>query len=563
MNKASAQVQKQNALAALQNNCVEEARRLLEKLCRKNRSDAEAWYMLGAANGMLGLYDKSEKCNRRVIAILPAHYQAHSNLGAALREQGKPAEALQHFTEALRIRPDYLMAYSNMASTLRDLRRFGEAIACYQKTLEIDPRQADAHYHLGDVYWLTGNLDTAVQHFQETLRLDPGFVKAATSIAGILKSRKQYEEALAVLSPYLSGAAGEIPVAAVLAFAGLCRYVGRCDEATERLEALRSESGRKLSEEDRVAIHFHLGALYDGRGDFENAFANYQTGNRLRPRSSPDEEFPHELLETVVAAFSADFLGRAPRAENASELPVFIVGMPRSGTTLTEQILCSHPMVAGGGELKFLREAIEGMQEVIGSQRPYPHCLVELTQAHGNRIAEGYLGRLEECAGGQAARITDKLPWNFWHLGMVDLLFPGARVIHCTREPLDTCVSIYFQNFVDGHEFGRDLREIGRVYNIYRQLMDHWRSVLEYPMLEVDYEELVADPETSSRRLIEFCGLPWDDQCLQFHDNDRLVMTASADQVRRPIYKTSIQRWKNYQAFLGPLISELENYQRP
>ena len=255
--------------------------------------------------------------------------------------------------------------------------------------------------------------------------------------------------------------------------------------------------------------------------------------------------------------FTADFLKRARRADNASELPVFIIGMPRSGTSLVEQILSSHPRIFGGGELKWVVDVVKETQDVIGSALPFPDCLNEASQKHCNTLAEHYLMKIAALSDGQSARVTDKMPANFWNLGLISLLFPKGRVIHCQRDPVDTCLSIYFQNFSEGHGFAYDLREIGKAYNLYLQMMEHWGKVLDYPILNINYEELVNNQESVTRRLLDFCDIAWDDKCLQFQDSERMVYTASSDQVRRPIYKSSLSRWKNYQAFLGPLIEEL------
>jgi hypothetical protein len=233
--------------------------------------------------------------------------------------------------------------------------------------------------------------------------------------------------------------------------------------------------------------------------------------------------------------------------------------MPRSGTSLVEQILCSHPAIYGAGELAFLTEAADELWKMTGSALPYPGYLQGIKHVHLETVAKNYLDKLSRLATGNELRITDKMPANYWYLGLIYLLFPKARVIHCVRNPLDTCLSIYFQNFANAHKYTNNLKSIGRVYTIYRQLMGYWRSVLEYPIMDVQYEELLANQEAVSRRLVEYCGLPWDGRCLQFQDNPRMVMTASHDQVRRAFYKTSINRWKNYQPFIGPLLAELGN----
>ena len=232
-------------------------------------------------------------------------------------------------------------------------------------------------------------------------------------------------------------------------------------------------------------------------------------------------------------------------------------GMPRSGTTLIEQIMASHPQVHGAGELNLIHRMASEFPSLLGSATPYPQCIAQATAQKLERIAQTYLGELQK-RGGKASRVTDKAPINFLHLGLIDLLFPGARVIHCARDPLDTCLSCYFQPFSGEYSFTYDLGHLGAYYRLYENLMVHWRQILRVPVFEVRYEELVADQERMIRALIEFCGLPWDDRCLKFYETERTVATASFDQVRKPIYAGSVGRWRRYEAYLEPLISALK-----
>jgi len=258
----------------------------------------------------------------------------------------------------------------------------------------------------------------------------------------------------------------------------------------------------------------------------------------------------------VIATFGAEFFARTDRAGSQSELPVFIVGMPRSGTTLVEQILASHPMVHGAGELDYMRRIMQTLPERLGVQRPIPECAANIDTALAERIAEEHLQHLREHSA-SALRITDKTPSNFLRLGLIALLFPKARIIHCQRDPLDTCLSCYFLRFGQGQAFAYDLDDLGRYYRDCARLMEHWRRVLPSPLLEVPYEALVADQEGWSRRLIAFLGLDWDDRCLAFYRSERQVKTASVWQVRQPVYASSIGRWRRYAKHLGPLFAAL------
>jgi len=246
-----------------------------------------------------------------------------------------------------------------------------------------------------------------------------------------------------------------------------------------------------------------------------------------------------------------------PRASVRSDRPVFIVGMPRSGTSLIEQILASHPQVFGAGELTDIVRLPLSLHTMLGTERKYPQCLSLLTQDRIDTFAQHYLDKLASLSP-DASRVIDKMPGNFMHLGFIELLFPDARIIHCMRDPLDTCLSCYFQDFSRSHPYSYDLENLGAFYNEYRKIMQHWRSVLSIPMYEIQYEELVADQEMKSRELVEFCGLEWDERCLNFHETKRYVGTASYDQVRQPMYKKSAGRWKNYENRIDVLKKSLK-----
>jgi len=245
-----------------------------------------------------------------------------------------------------------------------------------------------------------------------------------------------------------------------------------------------------------------------------------------------------------------------PRASIRSERPLFITGMPRSGTTLVEQILSSHPDVHGAGELADIGEMAESLPARLGTQLQFPQCLSHVTTAHLDQLATGYLDTLERLSP-DARRVTDKM-LGFIYLGLIELVLPGARIIHCVRDPMDTCLSGYFQDFSRSHPYSYDLHNLGVYYRSYQKIMHNWKNVLSLPIMEVQYEDMVTNQEVTSRKVIDFCGLEWDERCLDFHKNERFVGTASYNQVRRPMYKTSLGRWKKYEQFLEPLKKALQ-----
>jgi hypothetical protein len=316
------------------------------------------------------------------------------------------------------------------------------------------------------------------------------------------------------------------------------------------IEAVLAEGqGRALA--DRLSAHFALGKAYLDIGDSARAFQHLDAGNRWkRATFSYDPEAADRWLQRIADTFTPEFLDQRQGAGTPTELPVFIIGMPRSGTTLVEQILSSHPQVVGAGELPALRLIVEG-------SGAFPQDMKTMTRDDMARLGQHYLARVTALAQGRL-RLVDKMPINFFYAGLISLILPGARIIHCRRDPVDTCLSCYTKHFAGEMLFAYDQVELGAFYRAYQRLMAHWAQVLPAEhYLEVDYEAVVDDLEGEARRLIGFLGLPWDEACLRFHDNRRVVRTASVNQVRQPIYTTSKGRWHRYANHLGPLLAAL------
>ncbi|NND59083.1 MAG: sulfotransferase, partial [Gammaproteobacteria bacterium] len=297
--------------------------------------------------------------------------------------------------------------------------------------------------------------------------------------------------------------------------------------------------------------------LHDRRREFEQAFGHFEAANRLC-RTDFDPDNHRQLGDRIVSAYNKADFSALPRSSETSSLPVFIVGLPRSGTTLVEQIISSHPRAAGAGELALIRLQAFALPQMLGSDTPYPECVNEADNKLLDRLASQYLERLT-AAGTDVDRITDKMWQNYENLGFARLLLPQARIIHCRRDPRDALLSCYFQLFgLGGIPFSYDRDNLLTAYQVYRQLMEHWRDTLSIPMLEIDYESLVDDPDAQIRRLIDYIDLPWDDGCLEFYRNRRGVATASYDQVRQPIYTESVRRHDNYRPWLGEWFDSID-----
>jgi tetratricopeptide (TPR) repeat protein len=522
----------------------------------------EVWNDLGNLLTTLERLDEAAHCYEEVLARRPDAV-SHCNLGNVRLRQHRLNEAIDHYRQALTLDPERAEFNNNLGNALRQQGELAGAEAALREALRLDPNYAEAYANLGLVLTAKGRttglekggalaLEEGLTSFRRALVLKPDYELAVTGEATILERQGEFEQAYARLAPFLE--AGELSV--VLTFASLCRPLRRCHEAIALLQRLLDRDGPHLEVSDRIALHFSLGPLLDAAGEYDRAFDQYHQGNDLARAIRPFDLQAHvQRNKAIMATYSKDFMAQAPRAAQISERPVFIVGMPRSGTTLVEQILASHPAVFGAGELNEMHSIVADLE--TRASYPYPQCIESLTPDYCSEIAQRYLAFIDGLAPPQAQRVTDKMPSNYLHLGLITLLFPQARIIHCVRDPLDTCLSCYFQDFDERLPFTYDLTLLGAYYAEYQRLMAHWRSVLDSPWLEVRYEDLVADQEGVSRVLVEHCGLEWDERCLRFYETQRLVSTASYDQVRQPLYSRSVGRWRYYERHLGPLRQAL------
>ncbi|MDH3513718.1 MAG: sulfotransferase, partial [Gammaproteobacteria bacterium] len=424
-----------------------------------------------------------------------------------------------------------------------------EAETHYRKAVEVKPDFTEAHINLATTQRVQGKFPEALESYQRALMLAPDNPEAVGGAASMLERLGRFDEARAIMAPAIEQGINSISLA--LPYAAVSRYTGEKDQAVTLLEPMLADetNNRALRREG----HFMLGKLYDSDKKYDEAFHHYQAANAL-DSAKFDIEGNGRAFDSLIGLFVEAPHHRRARASNRSRLPVFIVGMPRSGTTLTEQILASHPLVHGAGELRHMGDIRKSLPGLTGV--PWPQCMDRLDRQLLDNIAQEHLERLARLGPGKA-RVTDKMPHNFLLLGLIDLLFPEARVIHCRRDPMDNCLSIYFQQFNEEHAYANNLEHLGLYYRQYERMMAHWRTVLRIPVLDIQYEEAVANPEQNARRLIEFCGLDWDDRCLRFYESDRVVNTPSYDQVRQPIYNKSVARWKRYEAHLEPLKRSL------
>ena len=504
---------------------------------------------LGIALKDLGRPEDAITHYEQAIAIMPNYAEAHSSLGNVLQELGRPEEAVTHHKQALAIRPDYAEAHSNLGNALKELGRPEDAITHYEQAIAIQPDFAMAHYNLGIALDELSRPEEAITRYEQALAIKPDYAEAHNNLGNALDElgRQEdaithYEQALAINPDYAE------------AHRNLSKIKPKQEQVSIIEKLLKKPS---LSETDEIHCHFALGNIHNNVKTFNKAFEHYNKANTLKRKSVIyDSQNYSANVDRLIKVYSNGYFQGTTACGSESELPVFIVGMPRSGTSLVEQIVSSHPQVHGAGELASFGRFEEAIAEQFKASNPYPECMALCNESVALGFSEKYLEELRNYSH-DAKRITDKMPANFARIGLIKTLFPKARIIHCQRNALDTCTSNFLNYFAVGNEYSFDLLELGQYYLDYERLMAHWCSLFPTEILAVQYEDLVMNQEKISRQLIEHIGLEWDECCLNFHKNKRAVNTFSSMQVRQPIYAHSINRWKHYEKHLAPLIAIL------
>ena len=539
---------------------AESLEKTLELTAAATSPNPEIRANLGNAYAQLSNFQSAAVNYQRAIAIgreqsreLP---EVHRNLANAWLQLGRPGKALNSITEANRLLPGNIAIQLTMANILPETGRQEEAIACYQEILKRNNNSPQVHTNLANVLRHTGDLSQAFSHYNQAIELDPAFDEAYYNRAvahmdnGDLTASREDASRAIELNPVYGKAHGLI-----------ASLENAASESNLGLNALQEAfAQRELPPEQKMHLAFALGKSLEGAKQYDKAFAYYRLANTLRRKAiyyDEEEEltFFTNLKQTITPA-SIQSGSRIQRHENNKIRPVFILGMPRSGTTLVEQILASHPEVHAAGEVSYLSQSISGELKTPNGI-DYTADLEHATAASISRIADNYLTQLGKNTHERRV-ITDKLPMNFFHVGLIKMAFPDATVIHCQRNPLDTCLSIYKNFFAaQGHNYSYDLAELARYYAHYQDLMRYWQKTMPGFMYELSYEALVKNQEEESKKLIEASGLDWHADCLDFHKTERQVLTLSATQVRQPMYNKSVEFWRNYETGLTPIIEIL------
>lgn len=473
---------------------------------------------LGGYLNDLGKLKEAAESYRRALAINPEFAEAHNNLGNVYSEWGNMDDALSSYQSALAIKPEYADAYNNIGNAYTTLHRLDEAIENYEKTLTINPDHAEAHYNLGLALLEQGELDEAAANFRKALTIKPGYAEAHRNLVGIERPD--------------------------------------VDEDVRSMEDAYKQTSS--NEQDRMHLAFGLGKAFEGLHDYEKAFDYLAEGNRIKRGTfsySIDEDL--DFFKNTMTAFEPSLFAKYQGEGCDHELPIFILGMPRSGSTLVEQILASHPHVHGAGELDNLQQILSSCFD-INNEETYPDNIQEIGGIQLKRSGQEYIKAIKGLAP-DSRFIVNKMLDNYKYIGLIKLILPNAKVIHCKRDPVDTCFSIFKNYFVGTHPYAYDLVELGQYYKLYSRLMDHWYQVIPDFIYDIEYEEMISDQAGQTKALLDYCGLEWDDACLEFYKLDRPVKTVSSAQVRKPIYADSVQLWKHYEKQLAPLLDVLNN----
>lgn len=598
-----------DAIAAYRGERGDEAERLIRQILARQPDNVAALQIMGALAGQTDRLPLAIRVVQRAVTLQPDLASAHVQLAGLFRVDGKFAGAIEELETAMRLQPTSGDAYNDLGLVYLAQGQFRRAADYFRHALRLDPESGLGHYNLALALEGLGQPAAAIDHLQDAVRLRPALPDTHYRLGLLLEKEGRREFAIESLRAAAALRPGT-------AFALLCeaRILGLVGDDARREELIRrailleprnsdahtmlatiliqhgrfeeaatsfdlanalnphevvgsasliqvrrfSESDRPLATqleqklqsptltaEEVVAVHFALGKAYDDLAEYGRAIEHFDQANSLKKAMNKryDSRAHAALVDRLIVGFTPEIFARSKNMGNDWEVPVLIVGMPRSGTTLAEQIVSNHPEVAAAGELTFWRDHASGFNVRDGKIDP----------VWMQNVQAAYRATLERFSS-TSRRITDKLPQNFHHLGLLHAAFPKARVIHCRRDPIDTCLSIYFNNFANGMDFSFDREWVVDYYRQYLRLMEHWRTVLPSSvLLEIHYEELVAAPEPVIRRMIDFCALQWDDACLRPEQNQRTIKTASVWQARQPIFRTSVSRWQRYEPWLGPL----------
>lgn len=491
-------------------------------------------------------FKEAEYCYQLVLRQFPNHPQALNFLGMLAVEAKRLDESIRLLSLAVKHAPKDATIRNNLGNVYLLGDQYDKAASAFRKALALDPKLIPTLISLGKAYRKLGKGEEARLTFERALALAPENVEAELGLAETLVEIGELPEAEKRYRLFLGREPGN--ARALMGYAVSHRFTATEPEVLA-IEKLLSQPGDKHT--SQVVLHHAAGKMFHDLKRHDEAFAEFKA-SKDAAKADYDLKAYRDFVDRMIATFDKAFFASRMGFGHSSEIPVFVVGMPRSGTTLTEQILASHPLVWGSGERNDFNDILKEMQFDAIRSPNFPQSIRQVEAKSIREAGRRYVGSIGRGVRG-ALRVVNKLPHNFEYLGLIALAFPKARIIHCRRDPLDNCLSCFMQSFNESHAYNRDLETLGFYYREYHRLMEHWKAVLPIRIFDLPYEDMVAGQESRSRSLVEFVGLGWDDACLAFHDTERSVSTPSRWQVRQPIYKSSVKAWRAYEKHLAPL----------
>jgi len=594
------------AYTALNN--TENAIDYYKKAIALNKDNIEAYNNIGNIFREIGEHGQAIIHLKKAIDLDSTFTEGHYNLALTYGKNKDYKNATFYYNKTIEIDPNFFAAYNNLGVIYKNNLDIKTAFQYFKKAISINPKYLDAYLNIGYIYLQSGNTDEAFRNFKIILNIDPSHIKAYMGIAIGMRRLNKQDEAISQLKkalgikpddPYLLDAIGQTLTElgkkekAIEYFENTIKIKPSSYKTIHSLALINPESkylttikkslkDNNINDNDKAHLHFSYGIISDKLKDFDSAFTEYKKANLIKRNKIPYKaENDSTYVNKLITTYTKEYVNKIKKYGMSSDLPIFIVGMPRSGTSLAEQILSSHNSVYGAGELNLIEKNIEDEILKKFNENNYDtKSIINLSETTIKFILEDYLNELRKFSK-TASRITDKLPYNYLKIGLIKSLLPNSRIIYCKRNALDTCLSIFFSNFpsttndipssIPLHDvliedeinnthshhinaFSYDLLDIGKKYLEHEKIMTHWKNIFSNDIYELNYEELILDQEKISRELINYIGLEWDPECLNFYKNKREVKTSSYLQVRKPIYNSSVERWKKYRKFLKPLI---------
>ena len=543
----------QKALQLHQAGRRQEAETLYRQVLGQQANHAAALHFLGLLLHQSGRGEEGLGLLAQSVSLQPKNADFLNNMGTAMLDLGRIAAAVDLFRRAVDIRPDQLAARDNLGSSLKQLGEFESAEQIYRGTIGRNAFHVRARIGLAETLQEAGRLDDAIALFRESLSIRPKDAELLYGLAVAMMEKGKLGEAADLARQALA-----ITPAMAKAWL-LLTQVKRQSERDAELAGMEAVHAKAAQDSfARMQLSFGLGKANDDLKDYGRAFDYFAEGNAIRRKGIDyDSARTRDEFEAMKAVFDKAFFEKHRPSDISDDTPIFVVGMPRSGTTLVEQIIASHPQVFGAGELGILKTAV-GKRFPMNMPGGFPAGIADMPDKAFAEAGQAYLDMLHSRYPG-VRHVTDKMPGNFLLVGFLHMMLPKAKIVHCARDAAATCLSIFKVHFRgDSHRYGYDLGELADFHNLYTDIMTHWRKVLPGVVHDVRYEDFVADQEGQTRALMAHLGLPWDDKVLSFHETDRPVRTASAAQVRQPMYQGSVDLWKRYGDRLKPLLDRLD-----